>query len=136
MADRQGMRRPGRWRPLLTLALCWLLVAQAMLSGLTVAGHAAAGDSDAFAAVICTPAGLQLAPGSAAPVDGPDRPHDMSCCLLGCPGTGAGLAPPPQPAALSPSAAPRTAQIAVPTGRLTDGLPDSPRSTRAPPTAV
>jgi|GEM_PF-713255 len=140
MAGRYGTgwrKRPGGWRPWVALAACWLLAVQVMLSGLAFAGHAAPGESGAFAAVICTPAGIRPTPGSATdPAGAPADTHDMNCCLLGCSSAGPSLAPPPAMAAVLPAGAAPGARIAVPAGRLASEFPYSPRRTRAPPISV
>lgn len=126
--DRQVMRRG--WRPLVALAASYLLVLQVLLTGLTMIGHPASAAADGLAAVICTPDGIQTAPGHP---DAPVDPHGLTCCLIGCSGAGPAVAPPaaavaagfvkPAPAPIPPGA----------TDRPADGHRHSPGRARAPP---
>lgn len=132
-----GVTGQGEWRrrlrPWLALALCWMLCLQAALSGLTVAAHAAPGSAGFLAAVICTPDGVRLAddPGGA-----PADRHDLSCCLLGCAGSGTGFAHPaaavrvPHPAAASSPIRVQAAAAAL------AGTPRTAHGARAPPHAA
>lgn len=128
MTARRRAWRSG-WRAWLALATCYLLVVQAMVAGLSVTGHAAAGG--ALAAVICTPDGVRAVPG-----DGgvPARSQPMSCCLIGCSAAGPTVAPPPATDAVlaAPSAASSRLEIAPP-GATVPGQRWSPGSARAPP---
>lgn len=110
----------------------YLLVLQAMLTGLTLGVTAANADANLFTQVLCAPSG--------ADADGAPEPvrHSLpKCCSTSCVMAGGGLAPPP---ALD-VAAPLPAVVPVTTAFADrDAAPApverSPRSTRAPPHAA
>lgn len=132
-AGRQQRWRRG-WRPWVALAAGYLLVIQALLAGLAVAGHAVAAEAGSLAAVICTADGVRT---GADPGGDPAEPHRMSCCLIGCSNAGPGVAPPSALGSVVPGpgrAAGR--RPAMPVGQVVAEHRRSPRSTRAPPPAV
>lgn len=129
MSVRRQAWRSG-WRPLVALGLGYLLVLQALFSGLAVVGHATVVGDGSLATVICTPDGMRPA---ADPVQGPGRSHDPGCCLIGCSGAGSGTAPLPASATLPVVVGLYLQPAFVPADFIEGGHRHSPLSPRAPP---
>lgn len=109
-------------------ALACLLILQSLVSGLAVTGHAETGGGST--AAICTPDGIQPISDPARP---PAEPHDMSCCVIGCGGSGAGTAAPPSSAELPIFAGFAQRPVPLPADRFGGGQWHSPLGPRAPP---
>jgi hypothetical protein len=124
-----GMGRQG-WRRAAAVAAAYLLVLQAVLTGLALGAHADSSGRGALAAIICSSAG----PGAGDDHSGRPFEHSdwITCCVLGCGMSGLGLAPAGVGVALiRPAEA--IALRWVPRAHAGRGFERSPRSTRAPP---
>jgi hypothetical protein len=118
------------WRRAVAVATAYLLVLQAVLTGLVLGAHADPAHRGALAAIICSAAGAD-SNHSGPPLDNPDR---ITCCVLGCGMSGPGLTPPPAGAVIAPL--PPAEAVAVswtPRTPVDRGAERTPRNTRAPP---
>jgi hypothetical protein len=128
------MGRQG-WRRAAAVAAAYLLVLQAVLTGLALGAHTDSSGRGAFVAIICSTAG----PGAGDDHSGRPFEHSdwITCCVLGCGMSGLGLAPPPAGAGAAPI--PPAEAIALrwfPRAHVGRGFERSPRNTRAPPQAA
>ena len=128
------MGRQG-WRRTAAVAAAYLLVLQAVLTGLALGVHADPAGRGALATIICSTAGPELGDHqSGLPFEHSDW---IACCVLGCGMSGLGLAPPPVGAGAAPiTPAAAIALRWVPRAQLGRGFERSPRNTRAPPRAA
>ena len=129
-----GMGRQG-WRRVAAVAAAYLLVLQAVLTGLALGAHADPAGRGALATVICSSAG----PGGGDDQSGLPFEHSdwIACCVLGCGMSSLGLAPPL--AGTGVARIPPAEAIAlrwVPRAQPGRGFERSPRNTRAPPRAA
>ena len=125
--------RRTRWGSRVALCAAWLLVVQALLTGLSLGASAAPVQRDFFGNVICSEAARS------GTEDGqPANPaHLPTCCVLGCSMAAAAAVPPP-PAPGLPAARPAGRFVAPPSAdeRGARSAFRTPRNTRAPPASV
>ncbi|GLK68209.1 hypothetical protein [Hansschlegelia plantiphila] len=111
----------------------YLLVVQAMLTGMTLGAQGAEGaeaSGGLFAQVICHPSGATIE-GAPQPIKHTGLP---TCCSIGCVMSGGGMAPPPTALFAAPGRTDEPAMLAAGAAEISVAvLERSPRSTRAPP---
>ncbi|HSI40995.1 MAG TPA: hypothetical protein VLA00_10660 [Xanthobacteraceae bacterium] len=124
-----------RWRmqASFVLAAVYMLLVQALLSGLVVGAHAGAAVSvDAFGQVLCG-SGSGSHAGSGQPTE--SGHHTPTCCTSGCTTSAAALPPPGALALDIPLAAPASTPAPARRASADTGFEPAPRNARAPPRA-
>jgi hypothetical protein len=92
MLHSAGNRRIG-WHAWVALGAAYLLLVQALLTGLSIGVAAAQMSTQAPGFVICSSNGAHAVPHGSG--QQPDSSHLPNCCVLGCIMLGPGVAPPP-----------------------------------------